>query len=90
VIEAVNRLRAYAAASVKECWRVLGTEKQIEVHRQPQGGQYAEFTCTSLLRIRRERDRLHTAEVRGSSPLSPTTIFSTTCVAQRFGKRMVQ
>ena len=36
------KLRAYAGAGVKECWLVLGPEKQIEVHRQPQGGQYAE------------------------------------------------
>lgn len=36
------KLRAYASASVKECWLVLGPEKQIEVHRQPQGGQFAE------------------------------------------------
>jgi len=33
---------AYASAGVKEVWLVLGPEKQIEVHRQPQGGQYAE------------------------------------------------
>lgn len=33
-------LRAYAG--VKECWLVLGPEKQIEVHRQPQGEQFAE------------------------------------------------
>ena len=31
---------------MKECWLVLGPEQQIEVHRQPQKGQYAE---TSLL-----------------------------------------
>ena len=37
-----SKLRAYASAGVKECWLVLGPEKQIEVHRQPQGGQYAE------------------------------------------------
>ncbi len=36
------KLRAYASAGVKECWLVLGPEKQIEVHRQPQGGQFAE------------------------------------------------
>jgi Uma2 family endonuclease len=27
---------------VKECWLVLAPEKQIEVHRQPQGEQFAE------------------------------------------------
>ncbi|MSU59331.1 MAG: Uma2 family endonuclease [Pedosphaera sp.] len=37
-----SKLRAYASAGVKECWLVLGPEKQIEVHRQPQGGQFVE------------------------------------------------
>jgi len=37
-----SKLRAYASAGVKECWLVLGPEKQLEVHRQPQGEQYAE------------------------------------------------
>ena len=37
-----SKLRAYAAAGVKECWFVLGPEKQIEVYRQPKDGQYAE------------------------------------------------
>ena len=37
-----SKLSAYASAGVKECWLVLGPEKQIEVHRQPQGGQFAE------------------------------------------------
>ena len=37
-----SKLRAYAAAGVKECWLVLGPEKQIEVHRQPRGEQFAE------------------------------------------------
>lgn len=36
-----SKLRAYARAGVKECWLVLGPEKQIEVHRQPQGEQFA-------------------------------------------------
>jgi len=27
---------------VKEIWLVLGPEKQIEVHRRPEGGEYAE------------------------------------------------
>jgi Uma2 family endonuclease len=39
-----SKLRAYASAGVKECWLVLGPEKQIEVHRQPAGEQFA--TCT--------------------------------------------
>ena len=37
-----SKLRAYASAGVKECWLVLGPEKQIEVHRGPQGEQFAE------------------------------------------------
>ncbi len=36
-----SKLPAYAAAGVKECWLVLGPEKQIEVYRQPQGEQFA-------------------------------------------------
>jgi len=37
-----SKLRAYAGAGVKECWLVLGPEKQIEVNRQPQGEQFAQ------------------------------------------------
>ena len=37
-----SKLRAYASVGVKECWLVLGPEKQIEVHRRPQGEQFAE------------------------------------------------
>ena len=36
-----SKLRAYASAGVKECWLVLAPEQQIEVHRQPQGEQFA-------------------------------------------------
>jgi Uma2 family endonuclease len=39
-----SKLRAYATAGVKECWLVLGREKQIEVHRQPGEDQFAERT----------------------------------------------
>ena len=39
-----SKLRAYAGAGVKECWLVLGREKQIEVHRQPGKSQFAERT----------------------------------------------
>jgi Uma2 family endonuclease len=39
-----SKLRAYASAGVKECWLVLGREKQIEAHRQPGQGQFAERT----------------------------------------------
>jgi Uma2 family endonuclease len=37
-----SKLRAYAQAGVKECWLVLGPERQIEVHRQPVGEQFTE------------------------------------------------
>jgi len=39
-----SKLRAYASAGIRECWLVLAPEKQIEVHRQPQGEQFAEHT----------------------------------------------
>jgi Uma2 family endonuclease len=39
-----SKLRAYASVGVRECWLVLGREKQIEVHRQPSGDQFAERT----------------------------------------------
>jgi Uma2 family endonuclease len=37
-----SKLRAYASAGVKECWFVLGPEKQIEVHRHPAGDRFVE------------------------------------------------
>jgi Uma2 family endonuclease len=37
-----SKLRASAAAGVKECWLVLGPEKKIEVYRQPKDGQFTE------------------------------------------------
>jgi Uma2 family endonuclease len=37
-----SKLRAYAGTGVKECWLVLAPEKQIEVHHQPKGEQFAE------------------------------------------------
>ena len=39
-----SKLPAYASAGVKECWLVLGPEKQIEIYRQPADGQFAERT----------------------------------------------
>jgi Uma2 family endonuclease len=39
-----SKLRAYAAAGVKECWLILGPEKKIEVYRQPKDGRYTEHT----------------------------------------------
>ena len=43
-----SKLRAYAVAGVKECWLVLGPEKQIEVYRQPQHGQFTEHSVHGL------------------------------------------
>jgi Uma2 family endonuclease len=37
-----SKLHAYASAGVKECWLVLGPEKQVEVHRSPAGNQFSE------------------------------------------------
>src|SRR6266498_404189 len=37
-----SKLRAYANAAVKECWFVLASDRQIEVHRRPDGDQFAE------------------------------------------------
>lgn len=37
-----SKLRAYASAKVKECWLVLGPEKQIEVHHNPTAQRFAE------------------------------------------------
>jgi Uma2 family endonuclease len=37
-----SKLPAYATAGVKECWLVLGEQKQIEVHRQPAGDKFSE------------------------------------------------
>ncbi len=39
-----SKLRAYASAGVKECWLVLGREKQVEAFRQPGGGHSTEHT----------------------------------------------
>ena len=35
-----TKLRAYALAGVKECWFVLGPEKQVEIHRHPVGNTF--------------------------------------------------
>ena len=40
-----SKLPAYATAGVKEVWFVLGPERQIEIHRRPLRGAYAE--CVS-------------------------------------------
>jgi Uma2 family endonuclease len=37
-----SKLPAYARAGVKECWLVLGPEKQIEVYRRSHDGQFTE------------------------------------------------
>jgi Uma2 family endonuclease len=36
------KLAAYAGADVKEVWLVLVPERQIELHRLPEGGRYGE------------------------------------------------
>jgi Uma2 family endonuclease len=36
-----SKLRAYASGSVKECWLVLGPEKQIEVYTEPKSSSFA-------------------------------------------------
>ncbi|MBM3881264.1 MAG: Uma2 family endonuclease [Verrucomicrobia bacterium] len=38
----------YAEAGVKEYWIVLGTTRQIEVYRQPQGGHYRAVQLLAL------------------------------------------
>ena len=62
-----SKLRAYARAGVKECWFVLGPEKQIEVHRHSTGDQFAEravhgpgsrLTSTAVPEIAVELDAL--------------------------------
>jgi len=37
-----SKIAAYACAGVKECWLVLGPERQIEVHRRPVGKRFFE------------------------------------------------
>ena len=39
-----SKLPACVTAGVKECWLVLGPEKQFEVYRLPADGQFAEHT----------------------------------------------
>jgi Uma2 family endonuclease len=37
-----SKIRAYAKARVKECWFVLGPEKQVEIYRSPAAEQFRE------------------------------------------------
>jgi hypothetical protein len=39
-----SKLRAYASGQVKECWLVLGPEKQIEVLSEPKDGVFGKVT----------------------------------------------
>jgi Uma2 family endonuclease len=39
-----SKLRAYANAGAKECWLVLGQDRQVEVYCRPGEGQFAERT----------------------------------------------
>jgi Uma2 family endonuclease len=42
------KLRSYALAGVKECWLVLGPEKQIEVFRYPKSGEFTHRSVHGL------------------------------------------
>jgi Uma2 family endonuclease len=62
-----SKLRAYAAAGVKECWLVLGPERQVEVHRLPRNDRFGErsyhgpggcVTCAAIPNLTVELDRL--------------------------------
>ena len=55
-------------AGVKECWLVLGPEKQIEVHRQPQGELFADHAS-------RSRGRTGATVFRAMSWLARTRLF---------------
>ncbi|MCW5554368.1 MAG: Uma2 family endonuclease [Verrucomicrobiae bacterium] len=78
-----SKLRAYASAGVKEVWLVLAPEKQIEVHRQPGDGKFAEpdsfgpggqLICTALPEFTLDLDALfskqrsHTPDQGNSTP----------------------
>jgi Uma2 family endonuclease len=54
-----SKLRAYAQAGVKECWLVLAPEKQIEVYRKPNEGQFNERSVSAI------EDSLTAASVLG-------------------------
>jgi Uma2 family endonuclease len=43
-----SKLRAYASVGVKECWLVLGPEKQIEVHCRPSAGEFLQRSVHGL------------------------------------------
>lgn len=36
-----DKLRAYAAAGIREVWLVLAPERQVEVYREPESGAYS-------------------------------------------------
>jgi Uma2 family endonuclease len=36
-----SKLRAYAGGNIKECWLILGPEKQIEIYTDPKNGSFA-------------------------------------------------
>ncbi|MFN0068674.1 MAG: Uma2 family endonuclease [Limisphaerales bacterium] len=40
-----DKLRAYAAAGVKEVWLVRAAERRVEIHRSPRADGYAETTA---------------------------------------------
>lgn len=39
-----SKLRAYASGAVKECWLILGPEKQVEAYSEPQNGSFVRKT----------------------------------------------
>jgi Uma2 family endonuclease len=43
-----SKLRTYARANVKECWLVLGPEKQIEVYSEPRDGRFVRRTVHEI------------------------------------------
>jgi len=51
--------------------------KKIEIHRKPEGLEKGRFTgeIPYFLRFRCSRGFLHTVEVAGSNPASPTNLF---------------
>jgi hypothetical protein len=63
----------------KLCQEYQNISKDFEVHRNPGVFKNAYFTENFYyyLRVTFFRRFLHTVEVRGSSPLSPTTFLST-------------
>ena len=73
---------------IKRLTRTAQQKTKILLSRNPGGLEKGHFTgeIPYSLRFGILRCRLHTVEVRGSNPLSPTTLLSTTCAITRPGK----